>query len=308
MLSVVLPVYNEVGNLEPLHRELVDVLDAVDDSYELIYVDDGSTDGSGDVLQELAADGDVTVITFRRNFGQSAALQAGFDHATGDRVVTLDSDMQNDPRDIPRLLEKLEEGYDCVSGWRHERNDPFMKRFVSRVASVLQRPFLGSDIHDYGCTLKAYREEVVDDLNLSGEIHRYIPPLLQWRGYDVAELEVNHRERHSGKTKYGPTRLMKGFLDMLNVWFWRKFSQRPLHVFGSMGVLITGVGLLLGTLSFYLWIVQGIDLANHFLPTVSFFFVLIGLQLLTSGLIADVVLKNYYHTTERDVYDIASVR
>jgi glycosyltransferase involved in cell wall biosynthesis len=307
MISVVLPVYNEEKNLRPLHEELSGVMEELEEEHEIIFVDDGSTDGSSEVLEELSeSDENVRVVRFKKNFGQSAALQAGFDHAEGNHIVTLDADMQNDPADIPRLLEKLEKGYDCVSGWRHDRSDPLRKRFFSRLASMLQRPFLGKEVHDYGCTLKAYRKEAVDALDLKGEMHRYIPPLLRWRGFSVAEIKVNHRERKHGETKYGSSRLLKGFLDMLNVWFWQKFSRRPLHVFGALGLLITGTGLLMGALSFYLWVFENIDLANHFLPSVSFFFVLIGIQLFTSGLIADAVLRNYYEAKDRKVYRVES--
>ncbi|MFB6208066.1 MAG: glycosyltransferase family 2 protein [Candidatus Nanohaloarchaea archaeon] len=308
MISVVLPVYNEEENLRPLHEELSGVMDEFEEEHEIVFVDDGSTDGSYEVLKELSeGDENVRVVRFKKNFGQSAALQAGFDHVQGERVVTLDSDMQNDPKDIPRLLEKLEEGYDCVSGWRHDRSDPLRKRFFSRLASMLQRPFLGKEVHDYGCTLKAYRKEAVDALDLKGEMHRYIPPLLRWKGYSVAEVKVNHRERRHGETKYGLSRLLKGFLDMLNVWFWQKFSKRPLHVFGTLGVLISGIGVVMGGFSLYLWIFENIDLSDHFLPTVSLFFFLIGIQLFTSGLIADVVLKNYYEAKDQDVYNVETV-
>lgn len=308
MISVVLPVYNEEKNLEPLHEELTEVMAGLDEDYEIVFVDDGSTDGSRAVLQQLAEEDEhVTVVAFRANFGQSPALQAGFDHSSGDIVVAMDADMQNDPRDIPTLLDTLEEGYDCVSGWRHDRDDPLGKRLASRFAAFLQKPFLGKNVHDYGCTLKAYRREAVDDLNLYGEMHRYIPPLLRWRGYTVTEVKVNHRERQHGTTKYGTGRLIRGFLDMLNVWFWQKYSQRPIHIFGSIGLLTGGFGALSSLYALYLWQVRGIDLSSHFLPTVAFFAIILGVQFFTFGLLADIMLKDYHASRDQDVYNVEQV-
>ncbi len=308
MISVVLPVYNEEKNLEPLHGEITEVMADIGEDYEIVFVDDGSSDGSGAILERLAEEDDaVRVVTFRKNFGQSAALQAGFDHSEGDVVVAMDADMQNDPADIPKLLETLEEGYDCVSGWRHDRDDPLGKRIASRFAAFLQKPFLGKTVHDYGCTLKAYRREAVEDLNLYGEMHRYIPPLLRWRGYTVTEVKVNHREREHGRTKYGTGRLIRGFLDMLNVWFWQKFSQRPLHIFGTLGIFFGGIGGLTGVYMLYLKLFQGVNLSSHFLASISFFAVLMGIQFFTFGLLADIMLKDYHLSREENIYNVKTV-
>nr|WP_264475107.1 glycosyltransferase family 2 protein [Salinirubrum litoreum] len=307
-LSVVLPVYNEKGNLRPLAEELREVLESEYDHWEALFVDDGSTDGSYGVLRELHEEDDrIKVIRFRGNFGQSPALDAGLDYALGEVVVTMDSDGQNDPADIPRLVDKLEEGYDCVSGWRSDRDDPLGKRISSRFASGLRQAFLGTELHDYGCTLKAYRRPAAKDMDLTGEMHRYIPALLSWHGYRIAEVEVNHRPRTAGETKYSWQRLPKGFLDLINVWFWQKFSGRPLHVFGGLGILSMGIGSLAGLYAAWLKLTASANLSETALPLFAVFMVMIGVQFFLSGILADISIKGYQHAKNEEPYRVRDV-
>lgn len=308
-VSVVLPVYDERGNLEEVYGEARDVLERTFDRWELIFVDDGSTDGSADVLRSIHdRDERVAVIRFSTNFGQSAALDAGIRYARGDVIVTMDADGQNDPADIPRLVETLErEDYDCVVGWRRDREDPPGKRFASSVARVLRRLFLDTDLHDFGCTLKAFRREAAAAVELDGEMHRYIPPLLTWRGFDVCEIEVNHRERTNGETKYGWWRLPKGFIDMVNVWFWQKYSGRPLHIFGGLGVLAGSIGFVGGLYSVYLKVVHAVSLSDTALPLFAVFMCLLGIQFFISGILADIGVRTYFTVKREDAYRVTEV-
>ena len=230
-LSIVLPVYNEAGNLEKLNSSIRSALKDYD--YEVIYVDDGSTDRSFEVLSRMHKnDKRVKVLKFWKNFGQTAAMRAGFDFASGDIIVSMDSDLQNDPEDIPLLVEEIpKRDCDCVVGWRHKRKDTVGKRLMSIVARFMRKLLLGTSLHDYGCSLKAYTSACAKDLDITGDMHRYIPPILSWKGYKICEVKVRHHPRMNGETKYGSSRLFKGFIDMFSVWFWKKFSNRPLHFF-----------------------------------------------------------------------------
>ncbi|WP_265112394.1 glycosyltransferase family 2 protein [Halosolutus halophilus] len=292
-----------------MYEETRGVLEEMSEQWELIFVDDGSNDGSDDVLRSIhEQDERVTVVEFGANFGQSAALDAGLRYARGDVVVTMDSDGQNDPTDIPRLVEALDrEGLDCVVGWRRNREDPIGKTLASNVARVMRRIFLDTDLHDFGCTLKAFRREAAESVRLNGEMHRYIPPLLIWRGFDVGEIEVNHRERENGETKYGWRRLPKGFIDMLNVWFWQKYSGRPLHVFGGLGILAGAIGLAGGFYSVYLKTVHAVSLSDTALPLFAVFMCLLGIQFFISGILADIGIKNYFAVRQEDTYRVARV-
>ncbi len=306
--SVVLPVYNESGNLQPLANELSEVLEQEYDRWEVVFVDDGSSDGSLDVLEAIhKEDNRFRVIEFRRNFGQSAAMDAGLEYAKGEVIVTMDSDGQNDPADIPKLITKLEEGYDCVSGWRADRNDPLGKRVSSQVASYLRKLFLGTDLNDYGCTLKAFRREAARDIDLDGEMHRYIPALLSWRGYRISEVKVNHRPRRNGETKYSWQRLPKGFMDLLNVWFWQKFSGRPLHIFGGLGIMSMGIGSLAGLYTVWLKLVSGANLSDTAMPLFAVFMVMIGVQFFISGILADIGIKGYQYAKQERPYRVKQV-
>ena len=301
--SVIIPAYNEEDAVVPLYREIKVVMDRLGQPYEVIFVDDGSTDRT---FERLSALSPIKIIRFRKNFGQTAALDAGFKHAQGKIFITLDGDGQNDPADIPRLLEKLDEGYDVVSGWRKNRKDTFSKKFVSRGANVMRKFFVADHIRDSGCTLKVYRRECFDELDLFGEIHRFIPAMLAWKGFKIAELDVNHRQRTTGQTKYNWKRMVKGFVDMISVWFWRKYSSRPLHLFGGFGVLLGGVGFLLGLYLAIMRIFKLLSLQNSIWPLVSVFLILAGIQLFISGLLGDIAIKTYYNSKRR-VYTIRDI-
>jgi glycosyltransferase involved in cell wall biosynthesis len=293
--SIVIPVYNEEDNVIPLYNELKDVLMEAREPYEVIFVDDGSTDRTFERLLKLhEVDGRVKIIRFRRNFGQSLALAAGFKHATGEIVISMDGDLQNDPRDIPRLVEKLNEGYDVICGWRWDRKDPLFKKWFSRIANWLRRKITGERIHDSGCTLRAYRRACLEGLELFGELHRYIPTLLFWKGYKIGELKVSHRRRVFGRTKYGWKRLAKGFLDLLVVSFWQKYSYRPMHIFGGVGLLSTLIGFILGTYLVILRLFFGVSLAERPLFLISILLILMGIQFMTIGILSDIMVRLYY--------------
>lgn len=308
-ISVVLPVYNEAGNLVDLYEETRAILETHFLNWEILFVDDGSTDGSTRQLVDLQQrDDHVQVIQFSRNFGQSAALDAGMKRARGDIVVTMDADGQNDPGDIPTLVNTLrDEGYDCVVGWRKNRNDPMTKSLASSFAGALRRLFLDTELHDYGCTLKAFTNEAANAIDIRGEMHRYIPPILKWRGYRVGEVPVNHRERTSGQTKYGLWRFPKGFMDLLNVWFWQKYSGRPIHVFGGLGIIAGVVGGATGLYSTYLKVTHNVSLSDTALPLFSVFMILLGIQFFISGILADISIRNYFTLQNAEEYRIQTI-
>jgi glycosyltransferase involved in cell wall biosynthesis len=303
-ISVVVPMYNEEGNVADLHREIDEVCRANGYEYEIIFVDDGSNDRTFEIIQGLAP---VTCIRFRKNFGQTAAMDAGVKKAQYPLVVTMDGDRQNDPADIPRLIEELERsGKDMISGWRRKRKDSFMKRIFSRGAHFLRRLMVHDGIHDSGCSLKVYRSECFEGVTLYGEMHRFIPAVLKIKGFTLGELEVNHRPRTAGKTKYNWRRSIKGFLDMLSVWFWNKFAVRPLHLLGGLGMLSIFLGLIVSVIGVTLY-VQGNDLFKNVLPILAMFLLLSGVQLFVSGLMADMLAKNYFGTTEDVPYKVKEV-
>jgi glycosyltransferase involved in cell wall biosynthesis len=309
MISVVIPIYNEEENIKELHRRLSDVLPAITENYEILFVDDGSTDSSFAILKELnREDKSVKVLKFRRHFRQSAAIAAGFDYSNGDLVITMDGDLQNDPGDIPKLIDELKKGdYDVVCGWRFDRADTKLKILFSKMANRLRRRFTNEDIHDSGCTLRVYKKECTTDLELYGEMHRYIPALLLWKGYKIGEVKVKHHERRHGKTKYSWRRIIKGFLDLIVVIFWQKYSARPIHVFGGLGLLLSVVG---GIISLYMVISRlffGMGLADRPLFLVSIFMIIVGVQFVVTGVLADIMLKVYYGQKERKPYLVEMV-
>lgn len=302
-ISVISPIYNEAKNIKRLHREIQDLMDERYEhrDWEIIFIDDGSTDGSYRILREISEeDNKVKVIKFRRNFGQSAALNAGFDHAEGKIIITIDADLQNDPKDIPRLIDKLKEGYDCVSGWRKERKDPIMKRFPSWVQTKVSMK-MGPKIHDFGCTLKAYRSEAIKQVNLYGEGHRYIPTQLHKRGFKITEIPVNHRERKHGRTKYGGSRLMKGSLDLIFNYFWNRYSVRPLHFLGSFGSIFMFIGFVIGFYRIIMKYVYGVSVLPRIAQLLlAVGLVLFGFLLVMFGFLAEMMTKIFYE--ERKPY------
>jgi glycosyltransferase involved in cell wall biosynthesis len=303
-LSVVIPAYNEGGNIAPLYREVKDVLKGLHRPYEILFVDDGSHDRTFHEMKVLRQqDPLVRVIRFKKNFGQSAALQAGFDHAQGALVITLDADLQNDPHDIPALVEKLEKDeLDVVCGWRYNRHDKASKKLFSKLANRLRKTLTGETIHDSGCTLRVYRAECVKDLELYGELHRYIPAILQWKGYIIGELPVNHRERRSGTTKYNCSRLFKGFLDLIVVTFWQKYSARPMHIFGGSGLLLGFAGVVISGILIFERLLYGSGLTDRPLFLLGIVLVIIGIQFVAIGILADILIKIYYGQKGRKNY------
>jgi len=303
-ISIVIPTFNEEGNVQELHEQIMKVGKENDYDLEIIFVNDGSTDRTLEKLKEL---NNVVIINFRGNFGQTAAMDAGIKHASGDVIITMDADLQNDPNDIPRLMSKLNQGNDVVAGWRYKRKDDFLKNFMSRGANWLRGLLVKDGIHDSGCTLKAFRRECFNQLDLFGEMHRFIPGLLKIQGYKVTEIKVRHHARKSGVTKYNSKRILKGFLDMMAIWFWRKYANRPLHLFGGLGLLIMVLSVLAGAVAIYLKFAQNIDLTDNALTLITVFGLLIGIQLLISGLLADVLIKNYFAQTKSTPYHIGEV-
>jgi glycosyltransferase involved in cell wall biosynthesis len=303
-ISVVVPVLNEEESLPHLYQRLTEVLASSGYSYEIIVIDDGSTDGSHDVLRELQAKDDhLWVVRFRRNYGQTAAFAAGFDRAQGDVIITIDADLQNDPADIPELMAKMAEGYDVVSGWRKDRQDRFLdRRLPSIVANRLIGWATGVRIHDYGCSLKAYRRDVLAEVQLYGELHRFLPALAYSVGARVVEIPVRHHARRYGKAKYGLSRTLKVFLDILAVRFLMSYSTRPIHIFGLLGLLSFLIG---GALLAYLAVVRLFlqqPIADRPLLLLGILLTMLGVQLITSGLLAELVIRTYYESQGKSIY------
>lgn len=291
-MSVVVPVFNEEGVVAELYSKIVDICRRIDREFEIIFVNDGSNDQTLEILSSLKP---LKIINFRKNFGQTAALDAGIKVAQGKYIATLDGDGQNDPADIPALLNRLEqENLDVVCGWRKNRHDSFGKKNASRLAAGLRKVLLDDGVHDSGCTLRVYRRECFDHVDLYGEMHRFIPALLKLRGFRVGEMEVNHHPRLLGKTKYNWRRGIKGVLDMLSVWFWKKYRSRPLHLFGSLGGLSISISFLVILLLLYEKIFHNIDLSDTALTFLSVLLFLAGIQFLVFGILADIGIKNYY--------------
>ncbi len=303
-LSVVIPVLNEKNTLVPLCLQLHEVLNAMGKDYEIIFIDDGSTDGSFEVLRDLYShDNRVRVIRLRRNFGQTAAFSAGFDLAHGDVIITMDADLQNDPQDIPGLVEKIEQGFDVVSGWRINRQDPFLtRRLPSRVANYLISKLTGVNLHDYGCSLKAYRREVVKNTRLYGDLHRFIPALASWMGIQVTEIPVNHFPREFGRSKYGIGRVLKVLLDLITVKFLLGYATRPIQIFGLMGMLCLIVGTGLGVYLSVLKLFFGQQIGDRPLLLLAVLLVVLGVQLITMGLLGELIVRVYHEAQDKPTY------
>ncbi|NQU98264.1 glycosyltransferase family 2 protein [Candidatus Woesearchaeota archaeon] len=306
-ISVVIPTYNEGENVFILHKKVSEVLRSIGKSYEIIFVDDGSRDRTLSILEKIREkDKLVKIIVFRRNFGQTAALDAGFKNAKGGIIIATDADLQNDPQDIPRLIAKLNEGFDCVSGWRFKRKDSILKKLFSLIAGVIRRSIAKDTVHDSGCTLKAYRKECFDDITLFGEMHRFIPLILSIKGFRIGELKVRHHHRRFGKTKYGPLRVFRGFLDLLVVKFWMQYSARPIHLFGGLGLLSGFLGVLIGLYLAFIRIFLGIGIGNRPLLILAVLLVVLGVQFLMFGVLADIMMKMYYRQEKN--YSIKEIK
>jgi dolichol-phosphate mannosyltransferase len=293
VISVVIPVRNEEASVGPLLAELAETLDAFDPDWEAVFVDDGSTDGTFAALAQLHdLRANVRVVRLRRNFGKAAALQAGFGHAGGDVIVTMDGDGQDDPAEIPRLLAKLDEGFDLVSGWKTRRRDPLSRRIPSKLFNSVTGRISGVRLHDMNCGLKAYRADVVRGLRIYGELHRYIPVLAHYRGYRIAELPVNHRQREHGRSRYGMERYLRGFLDLLTVTFMGRYSRRPLHLFGGLGLVLTLLG---SAVLVYLTAVKltGEGIGQRPLLTLGVLLVVVGMQFLSLGLLSELITSHH---------------
>jgi dolichol-phosphate mannosyltransferase len=313
MISVIIPVFDEVGTLEELHRELSQLAAARRYELQIVLVDDGSRDGSWPLIQKLAAaDPRVLGIRFRRNFGKAAALSAGFDAASGEVIVTMDADLQDSPAEIPKLLAKLDEGLDVVSGWKRHRHDPWHKRYPSKVFNALVGWMTGVRLHDHNCGLKCFRRDVIHEIRLYGELHRFVPVLAAARGFRVGETPVEHRPRISGRSKYGWSRIPKGLLDLLTVQFITRFGQRPQHWLGSMGLISLGLGLAGMAYLAVVWCVSRLpgqppEAAVHLHNTAALYYslvlVLIGTQLLAIGFVAEMIAALV--SRDRDEFSIA---
>ncbi|MCS6876176.1 MAG: glycosyltransferase family 2 protein [Aquificaceae bacterium] len=299
-LSVVIPAYNEEDNIPILYSKLKEALQKLGKDYEVIFVDDGSTDATWEKLLEISKkDESVKLIRFRKNYGQTAAMYAGFQHACGNVIVTLDADLQNDPEDIPKLIQKLEEGYDIVSGWRVNRKDAFLsRRLPSIIANKLISMVTGVNLHDYGCTLKAYRSEVVKKLELYGDMHRFLPALAKRIGARVTEIPVNHNPRIYGKSKYGIGRTIRVILDIFLVKFLNEYINKPMYVFGSLGFILLSLGLLLLFYLIFIKVFLDEDIGRRPLLILSVLFTLAGIQLISTGIIAELLVRIYYRTKE----------
>lgn len=288
-LSVVIPIYNEEGNITPLYEELLSVLRQITDDYEIIYINDGSTDKS---MKELSSLDGVTVIELNRNYGQATALDAGFKEATGDFIISLDGDGQNDPKDIKKMLLLLKEkDLDVVTGWRKNRKDKKNICFITITARILRKFFINSKFNDSGCTLRVYRREAVKSLDIGGEMHRYILALLRWKGFKIEEVAVNHRERTRGKSKYNSRKAVRGFIDLVYVWFIHKYSGRPMHLFGYMGIFSFIFGATATIWSFYIRFFGGVSLNRNGWFFIGFFCLLAGVIFFSFGIVLDLLIK-----------------
>jgi glycosyltransferase involved in cell wall biosynthesis len=304
-LSVVIPLLDEEESLRELYRQIVQAASSLKKPFEMIFVDDGSTDNSFGVLQELHdADSRVKAIRFRRNFGKSAALSVGFHQARGDVIITMDADLQDDPAEIPALIETLEQGYDLVSGWKKRRHDPISKTIPSRLANSVTAFMTGIAIHDMNCGLKAYRKEVVRGISVYGELHRYIPALAHWAGFRVGEKVVQHRPRKYGHTKFGISRLSRGFLDLLTVLFTTRYIRRPLHLFGIWGLISFLIGVIITGYLSVEWFFGRTSLSNRPLFLLGILFIIIGVQFISFGLLGEMINRQQRDETTYSIKEI----
>jgi glycosyltransferase involved in cell wall biosynthesis len=308
-ISVVVPIYNEVETIPLLVERITKVLQGMDCSYEFICVDDGSTDGSVELLRKISQErDDFQAVFLRRNYGQSAAMSAGFHHAQGRVIVTLDGDLQNEPADIPTVYYKLQEGYDLVSGWRKERQDDAMTRLLpSKIANRLIGNVTGVHLHDYGCSLKAYRAEVVRDMHLYGELHRFLPALAYIEGARIAEIPVRHHARQFGQSKYGLGRTVRVVMDLLTIYFMKTFLTRPMHVFGPFGIISISAGLAIGFYLSFVKIILDQSIGSRPLLLLAVLLVISGIQLFSFGLLAELGMRTYHESQKRPIYRVREI-
>lgn len=304
-LSIIVPVFNEEGAITDLHQKIFNCAKNIGKSFEIIFINDGSSDNSLEVMKGLKP---LKIINFRRNFGQTAAMDAGIKEARGKYIVALDGDGQNDPEDINNLIKKLEaDNLDVVSGWRKNRKDTFGKKISSRLAARVRKFLINDGIHDSGCTLKVYKKECFEHVDLVGEMHRFIPAILKINGFKIGELEVKHHPRTTGKTKYNFKRGIKGILDMFAVWFWKKYVNRPLHLFGTIGLFLVFISILAGIFAMYSKIFKGHSLSDTALTTLALTGFMVGVQFFVFGLLADILSKNYHAIKKERAYTIKEV-
>ncbi len=305
-LSLFLPVLNEEGNLKPMHTKISQALETLDKTAEVIYVDDGSTDKSLQVLREIAAtDERVRVISLRRNYGQTAAMAAGIDAALGEILIPMDADLQNDPNDIKRLLDKLDEGFDVVSGWRKDRQDKLWTRKIpSWIANSIISKIGGVPLHDYGCSLKVYRREVIQDVRLYGEMHRFIPIYASWAGARVTEIPVDHHPRTMGESKYGLSRTIKVVFDLITIKFLAAYQTKPLYVFGSFGLISFVISIIAGIWAFALKFIYGVSFILTPLPLIAIVLLAISVQFFLMGLLAELLVRTYHESQDKAIYAV----
>lgn len=311
-LSIIIPLYNEEESLLPLYKKVKDVMPKLGKPCEIIFVDDGSTDKSLENLKGIQRkDNSVKIIVFRKNFGQSAAISAGFLNASGRIFIVMDADLQNDPEDIPGLLDKMSQGYDVVSGWRYEREDPFSKKISSKISNWMHRKLTGLEIHDSGCSLKAYKRESVENLELYGEMHRYIPALISAKGFKIGEIKVEHNYRKYGKSKYSSSRLIKGFLDLMYVHFLIRYSSRPLHFFGYLGTIPILLGIIIGLYKtvqlIILRLFLKVDVFVSPLLLFAVFLIIVGIIFIIFGFLAELMIRMHYQNVKNKAYSIKDI-
>lgn len=305
-LSLFLPVLDEEENLRPMHAKIKEALDALGKTAEVIFVDDGSTDNSLRILKEIAAEDDrVRVISLRRNYGQTAAMSAGIDAAKGDILIPMDADLQNDPADIARLLEKLDEGYDVVSGWRKNRQDKLISRKIpSQIANKIISAIGGVPLHDYGCSLKAYRREVIQDVRLYGEMHRFIPIYASWAGARVTEIPVDHHARTMGKSKYGISRTIKVIFDLMTIKFMASYQTKPIYVFGGFGMLAFAISIIAALWAVFLKLFEDTSFILTPLPIIAVVMLAISVQFFLMGLLAELLVRTYHESQDKTIYAV----
>ncbi len=304
-VSVLIPLYNEEESLKPLLAEIKDALKKISIDYEIFFVDDGSTDNSLSIIKEFVkTNPKIRFISFRKNYGKSAALQLGFKAVTGDAVITMDADLQDDPAEIQNLLAKLDEGYDLVSGWKKVRHDPFIKKHSSKFFNYMTRLFSGIKIHDFNCGLKGYRKETVKNVELYGELHRYIPVLAGWKGFKVTETVVRHHPRKYGVTKFGISRFFKGFIDLISVTFTLRYIRRPMHLFGFMGAISFFIGFLISAYLSYDWFINNAPLSNRPLLGLGMLLIVVGVQFFSVGLLGEFMAHNNHDDDEYSIKDM----